>query len=560
MLEGEIPISLSKLSHLRVLILYGNDLRGNLDELFGNKSGKGILESLQILDLAHNQFNGSLPDLTALSALTEVYLGVNNFSGSIPLSIGQLSELQALDLSNNLLNGVVSESHFIKLHKLKELDLSFNSLIVFDFVDDWSPTFQLDIMELAGCSVGPSFPKWIKTQTNFSFLDISRANIADEVPTWLWSVSHSLYDLYLFDNQITGMIPNLSSTSILRIDLSNNSITGPIPLFNDNAQSIHLSQNMFSGLISSICNVRRDKLWSLDLSNNQLGVEIPNCWEKMSNLFSLNFANNRFCGEIPRSLGFLRSLNVLQLRGNSLSGEFPSTLRRCQSLNLLDVAGNELTGDIPSWLGEMYNIRILNLAKNKLHGSIPVEICNLTRIRILNLSKNNLSGKIPDCFNKFTSMAQKNSPFRNLGYAFSFQYNADLPNEILNLAVLDLSNNNLSGKIPTSTQLQSFNASAYAKNKGLCGPPLALCPEDSFKPSTTSPGGNMNERDGNDLSFMQEVGISMAFGFIFGFWGVVGTFILKKSWRIAFFNWFDDVGDWFYVRIAIFVSKLGRRS
>ncbi|XP_047949625.1 receptor-like protein EIX2 [Salvia hispanica] len=130
--------------------------------------------------------------------------------------------------------------------------------------------------------------------------------------------------------------------------------------------------------------------------------------------------------------------------------------------------------------------------------------------------------------------------------------------EIHTLGVLDLSNNKLSGKIPTGTQLQSFNASSYAGNDGLCGNPLPMCIEDSLRPSTTNPVDNMNEKDGNNFSFMQEVGISMGFGFIFGFWGVIGSFILKKSWRIAFFNLFDAAGDWFYVRIAVFVSKWRR--
>ncbi|XP_047940762.1 receptor-like protein EIX1 [Salvia hispanica] len=646
LIERLVLIEYLDLSNNTLEVLYENDLRGNLDELFGNStSEKGILESLQILDLARNELNGSVPDLRAFSALTEVYLGENNFTGSIPLSIGQLSELQVLDLSSNSLNGVVSESHFDKLGKLKKLDLSFNSLIL-HFAPNWRPTFQLDSIFLAGCNVGPSFPEWIQTQRTFSYLDLSRANITGEVPTWLWNVSPSLESVYLFDNQITGTVPNLSSTSIRDIDLSKNSISGPIPLFYAHVEHIHLSGNMFSGPISSICSVLHTLFW-IDLSNNQLGGEIPNCWEKKPNLFSFNLANNKFWGEIPPSLGSLHGLHVLQLRGNSLSGEFPSTLRRCQELSFVDAAGNELTGEIPTWIGEVYNMRFLILARNKLHGSIPVEICNLTHIRILDLSENNLSGKIPDCFNNFTAMAQKNVPAgtNRTGYLKFFTYNNILPNvhivryyeyssiqwkgqeleyrknlnllklidfscnrlsgnipqsfssmrglislnlssnrftgniipyigememlecldlsnnqlsgkiptslaQLQYLAVLDLSNNILSGEIPTSTQLQSFNASAYAKNEGLCGIPLALCPGDSLRPSTTNPGENMNKKGGS-LSFMQEVAISMGFGFIFGFWGVVGTFVLKKSWRIAFFNFFDDVGDWFYVRIAI---------
>ncbi|KAK2991179.1 hypothetical protein RJ640_002293 [Escallonia rubra] len=40
------------------------------------------------------------------------------------------------------------------------------------------------------------------------------------------------------------------------------------------------------------------------------------------------------------------------------------------------------------------------------------------------------------------------------------------------LSYLNLSFNNLSGRIPTSTQLQSFNASCFIGNK-LCGPPIS---------------------------------------------------------------------------------------
>ncbi|KAL1555662.1 receptor-like protein EIX2 [Salvia divinorum] len=199
-------------------------------------------------------------------------------------------------------------------------------------------------------------------------------------------------------------------------------------------------------------------------------------------------------------------------------------------LKLIDFSSNRLTGNIPRSFSTMRGLISLNLSRNSLTGYIIPNIGNMEVLDSLDLSYNQLSGKIP------TSLA-----------------------EIHTLRVLDLSNNNLTGKIPTGTQLQSFNASSYADNDGLCGDPLPKCPGDILRPSTTNSEGNMNEKDGGVLSFMQEVGISMGFGFIFGFWGVIGSFILKKSWRIAFFSLFDAVGDWFYVRIAVFVSKWRRR-
>lgn len=95
--------------------------------------------------------------------------------------------------------------------------------------------------------------------------------------------------------------------------------------------------------------------------------------------------------------------------------------------------------------------------------------------------------------------------------------------------------------------------SSYAGNNGLCGSPLELCPEDRPRPPTPTQG---EEDDGFwRLSFMQGLGISIGFGFIVGFWGAVGCLVLKKSWRYAYFNLMDAVGDWFYVRISIFLSK-----
>ncbi|KAL1555495.1 receptor-like protein EIX1 [Salvia divinorum] len=426
------------------------------------------------LQLSYLPLRGNLINLRSLD------LSYNQLNGSVPLSIGQLSELEDLDLSHNFLEGLVSESHFIKLDKLKTLDLSFNSFL--HIAIDWSPPFQLSRVSLAGCNVGPYFPKWIRTQTNLSSLDLSDADITDEAPKWLWSMS-TLEQVVIAGNQISGTIPNLSSTSILYMDLCFNQFSGPIPLFPANASNILLIGNMFSGSISSIFETRHDHLRVLVLSNNQLSGEVPNRWEKLPNLYSLNLAYNNFSGEIPSSFGNLLNVVALHMHGNNLSSELPYNLKLCQELRLIDVGGNKLTGEIPTWIGQMHNMQFLNLRGNKLHGSIPPEVCHLTNIQVLDLSINNLFSIIPDCFNNFTVLASKKTtnyldPFlfaptypystivnKHYGYS-SFQWKgkeSECEENLNLLKLIDFSSNRLIGNIPKSFSymkgLKSLNLS-----------------------------------------------------------------------------------------------------
>lgn len=101
------------------------------------------------------------------------------------------------------------------------------------------------------------------------------------------------------------------------------------------------------------------------------------------------------------------------------------------------------------------------------------------------------------------------------------------------LGVLDLSNNNLTGKIPSSTQLQSFDASTYSGNPELCGLPLPnKCPgeEQAQDPAITE------HADSEDGIITTGFYVSIVLGFIAGFWGVCGTILLNSSWGYEYFR------------------------
>ncbi|KAK4413244.1 Receptor-like protein EIX2 [Sesamum alatum] len=629
-LRGNISPALLNLSTSLVSVdLSDNQLDGLIPDAFGSSI------FLEYLDLSGNRLEGGIPEsFSNLSSLYFLDLSQNQLTGLMPRSsFGQLPRLEILDVSYNLLQGTVSESFFLNLRSLKVLDLSFNSLAFTLTTVDWVPPFQLDVLKLASCYLGPHFPRWLQTQSNISQLDLSSTGVSGQVPKWFWNLSTRLQYLNLSHNHFSGGVPDLSSkfsVDPVILDISYNNFSGFLPLFYRDTALLQLSNNMFRGSLSSICNIHYGG-GLLDLSYNQLSGPLPNCGS-MERIAVINLANNQISGEIPHTLGQSECwIQMLLLRNNNLSGELPSNLKNCYILAILDVGGNQLKGNIPAYLGANFPyLQVLSLRGNEFFGTIPPEVCYLTEIQVLDLSRNNISGRIPKCFNNFTSLVQSKLPnsttvdtFRayplhqyssnvlsalvywrgkeeeynkNLGFLklidlsnnrfvgnipkeFSLlrglvslnlsrnhltgnidseigqmemlesldfsrnQLSGEIPigmTELNYLAVLDLSYNNLSGSIPSGTQLQGFNASAYAGNNGLCGPPLAAClPPDHLHTSQATD----DDQEKKDSKFDMGLYISVVLGFVLGFWGVIVILVLKKSWRMDYFGFWTRSGN-----------------
>ena len=122
-LKGELPQSISKLKHLKKLCLAGNKdgITGSLPESLGE------LTDLEVLELNYCSLSGEIPAcLGNLKHLHVLSLGDNELSGELPEELGNL-DLWTISLNGNNLTGGIPES-FVNLSKCTTLLLTYNRM------------------------------------------------------------------------------------------------------------------------------------------------------------------------------------------------------------------------------------------------------------------------------------------------------------------------------------------------------------------------------------------------------------------------------------------------
>ncbi|KAL7087501.1 hypothetical protein ACP275_13G071200 [Erythranthe tilingii] len=257
---------------------------------------------------------------------------------------------------------------------------------------------------------------------------------------------------------LTGTLPvefaNL--THLQQIDLSRNYLNGTIPAIYGQLRLVQLSLigNRISGTIpAEIGNIAT--LEELVLEDNLLEGNLPANLGSLSNLKRLLLSANNFNGTIPISYGNLRNLTDFRIDGSAMSGKIPDFIGNWTRLVRLDLQGTEMEGPIPASISQLTNLTSLRISDLKgpssnfprldnttallelilrncsIIGSIPPYLVNMVELGVLDLSFNKLSGIIPSTLQglprlRFMFLSHNSLTGEVPGWILDSRYNMDL--------------------------------------------------------------------------------------------------------------------------------------
>ncbi|KAM3752676.1 hypothetical protein ACB098_03G037200 [Castanea mollissima] len=257
-----------------------------------------------------------------------------------------------------------------------------------------------------------------------------------------------------------------------KLDLSYNdfnSSTIPSTFKYDNMGDLHpalvnISSSMPQSLVnfSSLTSVSLflPKIQAIDFSGNKFLIGFLPEFRYGSPLKELHLSRTRFSGKLPSSIGNLKALNgnltqllSLDLSHNYFDGGFPIFLTNLTKLIIIYISSNQLTGPIPSEISRFSNLYTLDLSRNSLTGSIPLSLFTMVSLSDLYLDQNQLDGPLnfENVSSNLKSLELGGNKLIELFPSLSSCNLHEFPDFLKDqneLAVLDLSNNKIEGKVP----------------------------------------------------------------------------------------------------------------
>jgi Leucine-rich repeat (LRR) protein len=273
----------------------------------------------------------------------------NNLSWNLIFTIGDLSQLTTLNLSNNNINGAIP-AQVTSLDKVTDLGL-YNTKI--NNLGTW--VAGMSWLRLLWATYSPnltSLPSNLDQATSLRVLDLYNNNLTS-VPA-LTSLSDTLTGLDLSANPLVNTtIPSWLAwfTSLQTLNFSGVQLTWQLGTTLDTLTALH----------------------TLNLANNNLTWSLTSTLSSLINLSWLSLQSNKFINTLPTTWSSLTKLTRLTLQDNPwLTGSLPASWSGMRLLQTLNLSWWAWVGQIPSsWMPVMTGMRDFIIPNAQLDGPVP---------------------------------------------------------------------------------------------------------------------------------------------------------------------------------------------
>ncbi|CAA0830181.1 Leucine-rich repeat (LRR) family protein [Striga hermonthica] len=314
---------------------------------YPNLTGLQTTKSLTIIpaETERNRFSGHIPSSVGeLTQLTRLQLGGNCFADTIPTSIRRLRNLTQLHLDRNQLSGSIPDV-FSELTSLISMRLSGNTLTGTIPLSILATAPNIRYLELGGNSLNGPIPDFLGKFRALDTLDLSRNKFSGTVPKTFANLT-KIFNLDMSRNNLVDPFPKLHVRGIESLDLSyNNFHLGKIPEWITYSPIIYSLKLAKCGIKIKLDDWNPAETYFydyIDLSENEITGSPAKLLNRTDYLVGFYASNNKLKFTLENT-NFARTLRFLDMSRNSLFGKVPKAVTILSKLN---VSYNHLCGQL----------------------------------------------------------------------------------------------------------------------------------------------------------------------------------------------------------------------
>ncbi|CUF43553.1 GP46-like surface antigen, putative [Bodo saltans] len=451
----------SILSDIIYIVVPSRRLSGTLPDSLGN------LTQLVELTLHSNALGGSLPQtLAECTSLLSVNFWNNSLAGTLPPEFSSWTRIQFLSVSSNQFSGSLPKEFSAWGSSLMEFYAEGNKLTG-TFPPEYESLFNLRYFRVTSNSFSGTLPPAFSSWTSLIEFNVRVNQLTGSLPKE-YSAWRFLKSFICSNNNIDGSLPTEFSawSSLVHGEVAGNQLTGTLPPEYSSwslLRSFFISENTLHGVLPASYSswVSLDAFWAF--GNNFTGT-LPPEYQSWTKLREFRVYNNHINGTLPPGYGAWTNLLRFECADNVLTGTLPPSYSSWSAVDYVNASNNMLNGTLPLEYRSWAIITTAFLFKNRLSGTLPPEYGDWIQLKHIDIATNYLSGTLP-------------REYAQWKFIFRFQVNSNLfvgslaPEYSTWSAMLDFgcNENQLSGSLPATYQSWKYVSVFSAYSNSLIG-------------------------------------------------------------------------------------------